>query len=299
VRGPDFFIVGAGKCGTTSLHEYLGAHPRIFMPAVKEPRYFADDMPGLMNRISTLAAYEALFAGADDRHLAVGEASPQYLYSRTAIARIREYRSDARLIVMLRNPVDIAQAAHQECLYWFVERERDFERAWRLQPLRRRGERVPSSCSQVTVLLWEDMARLGRQVERLLGNFPRAQVKFVLTEDFARHTRQVYEEVLEFLGVPTDGRPDFPRHNEGKRHRIGPLGRYLVNPPGALAPLRRSALRTPVVGAAWRFLQKINTAPCRRPALRPEFRRELTDFFRDDVRLLAGLIDRDLDHWLR
>jgi len=299
VRKPDFFIVGAGKCGTTALYEYLRAHPRIFMPAVKEPRYFAFDMPRLMNRVATLEEYMALFEAAGPQHLAVGEASPQYLYSSAAIRGIREFNPSARLIVMLRNPVDLAHAAHMECLYWFVEEETDFEKAWRLQPLRRKGLMVPRSCSQVTVLLWADMARLGEQVRRLLGVFPREQVKFILLEDLAANTRAVYEDVLSFLGVPSDGRTAFPRVNESKRNRVRWLGRLLLNPPPPLGAVRRFALRTPVLRGLWRLATRLNTAPAARAPMRPEFRRELVEEFREDVDLLAELIGRDLSHWHR
>jgi hypothetical protein len=305
VRKPDFFIVGAGRCGTTALYEYLRAHPRIFMPVVKEPRFFAGDMPGLMNRVASLPEYLRLFRGAGPRHLAVGEASPQYMYSRSAIGNIREFEPDARLIVMLRNPVDMACSAHTECVYWFVEDEPDFEKAWRLQPLRRRGLCVPRACSQVTVLLWADMARLGLQVERLLGVFRREQVKFILFEDLARDTRAVYEDVLGFLGVPSDGRRRFPRVNESRRNRIGWLGRVLLNPPRQLVPFRRFALGTPILRRGWLLLRRLNTrnglahqaARIERRTLRPGFRRELVEEFRDDVERLSALIGRDLSHW--
>jgi hypothetical protein len=157
LRKPDFFIVGAGRSGTTALWRYLSEHPRVFMPRVKEPRFFADDMPGLMNRVAALEDYLALFEDATEEDVAVGEASPQHLYSRTAIRNIREFAPQARLVVMLRNPVEMARSAHAECLYWFVEDEPDFERAWRLQARRRRGERIPPARTQVTVLLWEEM----------------------------------------------------------------------------------------------------------------------------------------------
>ncbi len=297
MRKPDFFIVGAGRCGTTALYEYLRAHPRVFMPVVKEPRFFADDMPGLMNRVASLREYLRLFGGAGPRHLAVGEASPQYMYSRSAIGNIREFEPDARLIVMLRNPVDMACSAHTECVYWFVEDEPDFEKAWQLQPLRRRGLCVPRACSQVTVLLWADMARLGLQVERLLDVFPRQQVKFILFEDFARDTRAVYEDVLGFLGVPSDGRRRFPRVNESRRNRIGWFGRLLLNPRPGLVPLRSYALKTPVLARFWSLAQRLNTAPVERRPLSPEFRRELVEEFRDDVERLSALIGRDLSHW--
>ncbi|GAH41694.1 unnamed protein product, partial [marine sediment metagenome] len=115
----------------------------------------------LMNRIPTLDRYLALFTRASSSDLAVGEASPQYLYSKTAIRNVRDFEPNARLIVMLRNPIDLAQAAHMECLYWGVENETNFERAWRLQAMRREGRRIPRSCTQPTVLLWEEMARVG------------------------------------------------------------------------------------------------------------------------------------------
>ncbi len=256
MKRPDFLIVGAGRCGTTALYEYLRAHPRVFMPRVKEPRFFAEDMPGLMNRVASLPEYLALFRDAGDEHLAVGEASPQYLYSSVAIRKIREFNPEARLIVMLRNPVDMACSAHAECLYWFVEDEPDLQRAWRLQPLRRKGLRVPKACTQVTVLLWEDMCRLGEQVERLLDEFPREQARFILFEDFVSDTALVYEDVLAFLNLPSDGREDFPRVRANRRHRARWLGRLLLNPPRALAPARRLIRATPGLHELASFLMR-------------------------------------------
>ena len=298
VRRPNFFIVGAGKSGTTALYAYLRAHPRVFVSSIKEPRFFADDMPGLMNRVASRDEYLALFGAATHDHLAVGEASPQYLYSRTAIRNIHEFDSGARLIVMLRSPIDIAHAAHMECLYWGVEYECDFERAWRLQHLRKKGRRIPRSCTQPTVLLWEDMARLGEQVARLLETFPREQVHFIAFDEFVADTAASYREALSFLGVPDDGRRAFPPVNESKRNRFELLGRSLLNPPGVFAPLRRLALRTPVVSHAWNALVRLNTAPARRAPLRPAFARELADVFREDVKLLSRLVGRDFTHWL-
>jgi hypothetical protein len=297
VKRPNFFIVGAGRSGTTALWRYLREHPRVFMPRVKEPRFFADDMPGLMNRVAALEDYLALFKDATDEHVAVGEASPQYLYSKTAIRKIRDFAPDARLVVMLRNPVDMAHSAHAECLYWFVEDEPDFERAWRLQARRRRGERVPAACTQVTVLLWEDMCRLGEQVGRLLDVFPREQVKLVLFEDFVADARRAYEDVLAFLRVPSDGRTDFPRVRSTRRHRLAPLGRLLVNPPRGLAPVRRFALAAPVLRGLWESVTRLNTVEYERERLRPGFRSELVEAFREDVERLSRLLGRDLAHW--
>lgn len=298
MRKPDFFIVGAGKSGTTALYEYLRAHPRIFMSDVKEPRYFADDMPGLLNRVATEEPYLSLFDRAEKSHLAVGEASPQYLYSATAIRNIRAFNAASKLIVMLRNPIDLSHAAHAECLYWGVEYEQDFEKAWRLQPLRRAGRCVPRACTQATVLLWSAMARLGEQVQRLLDVFPREQVAFVFFEDFVRDTKRVYAQILDFLGVPNDGRRAFPRFNENRRNRSRLLGRILLNPPRGLDGLKRAAQRLPVARDVWRMLTRLNTAPAARRALRPAFRAELVEEFREDILKLSSLLRRDLQNWL-
>ena len=221
---PNFFIVGAAKCGTTALYVYLRDHPRVFLSPVKEPRYFAEDMPNLMNRVAARDDYLRLFKGANDRHIAVGEASPQYLYSAVAPAKIRAFNPDARIIAMLRNPVDMAWAAHAECLYWFVEEEPDFEKAWRLQGERRAGRCVPPLCKQVTMLLGAEVAMLGAQVERLLAVFPRDQVKFVLFEDFCRaHAGSVRGSA----GVPgrAFGRPErIPKNQHDQAPPVARLG---------------------------------------------------------------------------
>ena len=109
---PNFFILGAPKCGTTSLATWLGAHPQVYMSPDKEPHYFnADDRhPG----VSSLERYEQLFAGAGAEHAAVGEASVWYLYSKVAVANIEEYCQEPRYIVCLRNPVDMAHSLHEQ-----------------------------------------------------------------------------------------------------------------------------------------------------------------------------------------
>jgi hypothetical protein len=117
---PNFLVIGAGRSGTTSLHHYLGQHPDIFVPAVKEPNFFAfmgEDIVVVdhydhwirQNSITDLAAYKALFDRATAEH-AIGEVSPQYLFNRRAPERIKALIPQARLIVILRNPADRAYA---------------------------------------------------------------------------------------------------------------------------------------------------------------------------------------------
>jgi hypothetical protein len=89
VKRPNFFIVGAPKCGTTSLSEYLRSHPNVFMSSPKEPHFFATDLyPRNPEGIDSVAAYLQLFTDARDQHQVVGEASASYMFSDAAIPAI-------------------------------------------------------------------------------------------------------------------------------------------------------------------------------------------------------------------
>ena len=137
MRIPDFFIIGAPKCGTNALYSYLGGHPHVFMPALKEPQYFCHDFPGLAqvrNQDDYTRLFEVAPAGA-----VLGEASVWYLYSEVAVPAIRAANPATKLIVILRNPIDAAYSLHTQFLRSLKETEDDFEAAWNLQEPRHHG----------------------------------------------------------------------------------------------------------------------------------------------------------------
>lgn len=297
---PDFFIVGAPKCGTTALYEYLRPHPNIFMSTVKEPHFFAGDL-GTYPFIKSRDEYARLFAGAGPQHLRVGEASVYYLRSTVAIANIRDFNPDARLIAMFRNPVEMLHSFHAQLLYVAEESESDFETAWRLQEQRSRGIGLPPRSRGGFLVQYRELARFGSQVERLLSLFPREQVRLILYDDFAVSPQAVYDDVIGFLGIPHDGRTDFPRVNEGKRARLAWLRDFYRKPPtplrSAFRGLKRAVGGGEAISTVARKLVALNTVKERRPPLTPEFRAELVETFREEVALLSRLLDRDLSHW--
>lgn len=293
---PNFFIVGAPKSGTSSLYVYLKDHPLIFMPWLKEPFYFLTDHPG-MQAVKTLEDYLALFrTGESAQYLAVGEASTLYLGSTTALESIHSYNRRARIVVLLRNPVDLVYAFHAQLLYSYDEDEPDFTRAWQLQESRGKGRKIPPKCRDAFYLQYARIGQLGRQAQQLLKIFPREQVHFLLFDDFRTATKAVYDEVLTFLGVPDDGRTEFPRYNANKRHRSKWLGMQLMKPPRFLLSLR-NMMKLQDTGVI-RLLKRFNAATKPRPAFDPDIRDELAETFRDDIELLAVIIDRDLSHWI-
>jgi hypothetical protein len=296
VRKPDLFIVGAPKCGTTALHRYLGDHPRIFMSSRKEPWFFAEDFPRF---VTDLEEYYALFGGAAEHHLAVGESSSVYLMSNVAQRRIKDFSPNARIVVMVRNPVDLVPSLHSQAVLGLYEDQPDIERAWRLQEARRRGQNIPETCRLPRFLQYSQVARLGEQLGRLLEVFERRRVHMVVFDDFVEDPRQVYEEVLKFLEVPSDGRNQFPRINAGRIARSHLLARIARRPPQALVwPYMRLKKRF-----GWRdlglteWIKRVNEREVERRPLSNSFRLELIEEFREDVDALARLLGRDLGHW--
>ena len=131
-RVPDFFIAGHSKCGTTALYEMLKRHPQIFMPDIKELWFFSPELRSRNRKPSdvrpeTFERYTALFAPARPEQRA-GEASPSYLMSHTAAARIAEVQPDARIIAILREPAAFLRSFHMQCVRNHIETETDFAR---------------------------------------------------------------------------------------------------------------------------------------------------------------------------
>jgi hypothetical protein len=297
---PNFFIVGAPKCGTTALYEYVRRHPNIFMSPVKEPHFFAKDL-GQYPLVKTLDDYMKLFAESAPEHVRVGEASVYYLRSSEAISNIHDFNPAAKIIAMFRNPVDMVYSLHSQLLYWSEETESDFETAWRLQERRSQGVDLPRTCREPFLVQYAQVARFGTQAQRLLSIVPPAQVKLLLYDDFAASPQDVYGEVIDFLGIPHDNRTEFPRINDNKRAGVAWLRDFMRKPPPVLRGTYRSLKRrvgAKGIGALKNKIIDLNTVSERRPPLLPAFRAELVEAFRDEVALLSRILNRDLSGWV-
>jgi len=202
-RVPDFFIVGHAKSGTTALFEMLRAHPQIFMPALKETRFFARDLhPGLARsqaHPATLEDYLALFAPAGPGQRA-GEASPSYLRSHTAAARIAEMQPQARIVAIFREPVSFLRSLHLQLLESHVESERDFGAALDLEAERRR-ERERNGSPLEQGLLYSEHVRYTEQLQRFHAVFAPEQVLVLIYDDFRADNEATVRRVLRFLDV--------------------------------------------------------------------------------------------------
>lgn len=288
---PRGYIIGAPKCGTTALAQYLAAHPQVAFSKPKEPHFFAADLPGL-RRSADPQHYRGFFAPAPQTRL-LAEASVWYLYSQSAVPAILQARPDARFIVMLRSPVRMLPSLHRQLVNAFDEDVEDFETAWHLSDERARGGRIPRRCRAPETLVYTRTAAFGAMLQRLWQWVPRAQTLVLFQEEMQADTGTVYRRALEFLGLEDDGRQAFPRINAAKRPRSRLLS-YAIARGGPLRELAsrpvKKALGLPSLGIT-RRLKQANAAAARPAPLSPALEQEIIRHYAADSRLLAELLN--------
>lgn len=293
-RTPDFFIVGAPKCGTTSMYEYLRVHPQIFMPRIKEPHYFGSDLD-IRQEPRSREEYLSFFADAGAFQRA-GESSVLYLSSKLAAKEIHEFNPQARIIMMLREPVSAMISWHGQLVAMTIEDIFDFEQAIAAQADRKQGKRLPQSPRLRSGLQYTTVFSYADQIERYLNVFPREQVHIIVLDDLKSDAPGTYKRVLEFLDVDASFQPDFAVHNEKRWLRVPTLTKFLRNNRGARLAARSvpKSLRKWTAGA----LSRIMPSPDR-PPIRPEFLAELRAACQPDIDRVSALLNRDLSHWYK
>jgi hypothetical protein len=205
---PDFLILGAQKAGTTALYAYLRWHPEITGPSFKEVSFFD------RHYAKGERWYRAHMPVR--RRSLVGEASPSYLFHPLAPERVARLLPDARLIALLRNPVDRAFSHYQHEVA--LGRERlSFEAAVDREEERMQGEldRMLRDPSYFSLAWWNytyvARGRYAEQLERWFASFPREQLLVLFTEELSADTARTYRRVLGFLGVGARDLESYPR----------------------------------------------------------------------------------------
>ena len=314
VKLPNFFIVGAAKAGTTSLYNYLDQHPQVFMSPLKEPSYFASELrpeyvseemrPSMARQMRILEQYlrsevrekrlSGLVSNWEDylslyrdarNEIAIGEATTAYLWSPTAARNIAARIPRARIIINLRNPADRAHSHYLQMLTVGVVRCTFREQI-----------NASLNCKEYRLGSTWPLLEYGRyyeQVKRYLHEFPRSQIHVSLYEELQLRPLELVADLFAFLGVDPGFVPDLSRrHNEPVIARLNALLYYLKKW-GAWPYVRRLA---PVpLGPRLRRLMVRSRGSFEMDA---GDRALLTDYYRDDIKNLALLLDRDLSLWL-
>jgi Sulfotransferase family len=303
-RFPDFFVVGAPRCGTTALCSYLAGNPQVCFSRPKEPHYFALLAPDAPLQDLDAAYLSRYFGHHQAGHRAIGEGSVSYLASPHAVERILSVHPGAKFIALLRDPLQMLPSYHLRLRFLLIEDVEDFATAWRLQDARARGERVPRHCFDPRLLLYRDVARFGDQVERLYRLAGRERVDIVIFDDLARDPGAVYRQVLAFLGLDDDGRTTFRRRYPSRLYRFRWLQVLLHSAASRKHAVDTVHRRTKVKTGASRGkslvkrLARWNRVEVRPAPLTAEMRATLRDALSKDVAKLSDLLGRDLRSWL-
>jgi hypothetical protein len=297
---PNFLMIGAAKAGTSSLYAYLRQHPQIFLSEVRECEFFAlegcvphftgpGDAVAYRRYLTSLDRYQALFTRATGCR-AIGECSDLYLYSADAARRIHAYLPDAKLIVLLRNPVDRAYSHFRQFVRDGREPLGSFEAA-----LEAEGSRMAAGWHPHWYL--KARGRYFAQLSAYVDVFPRERLAIYLYEDFVANPLQVVQGLFKFLDVEPAFVPDMSvRYNISGTPRSQLLHKVLAGP-SALKDFFKPVLP---VKARHRLRAKLMNRNLRPEAARmaPTTRRTLVELFREDVTNLQGLVRRDLSAWM-
>lgn len=293
INKPNFFIVGAPRCGTTALYTYLKRHPDIFMSAIKEPHYFAPDLQKELTQkltskwITDKDTYFKLFKDSGSA-VAVGEASASYLYSKSASQEIYNFNPSAKIIIMLRQPVDMMYSLHHFRLLCGNENNQDFHLLFDLQS--RNGNHHP-------VNDYRDIASYFEQVKRYYERFPRDQIHVIIFDDFIKNTGQAYRDILQFLGVDTSFQTKFDAVNMNREVRSSLFHKLIFARPAILQKPLRLFLPQSVRHKIFLAIRRPNIKKTARSVLDPALHRHLTDQFKEEIINLSKLIKRNLNFW--
>lgn len=278
---PNFFVLGAMKAGTTTLNAYLQRHPDVFMSKVKEPHHYSDVTDPVLPTVRSAEEYARLFRDARGA-TAIGEASASYLWSAEAARRLAAERPEARLVVVLRDPISRAHSHYLMSVRNGLE-SRPFPEAlrhdWSLGDL-----------PWGTKHLYVELGQYAPQVRRYLEHFGRDRLFVTTSRELRDDTRTVVEDLCRFLGVSTEpvdrmiAVPDqyafgMPRGGMARRIMASRLVRDATR---AVLPFEvRQALMN-------RFLLRDRS----RPAIEPEAVEFLRPFYEDQPDRLESMLGR-------
>jgi Sulfotransferase family len=303
---PDFFVIGAPRCGTTSLCRFFAKNPQICFSRPKEPHYFVR-IGSLPSPADLTRGYlERYFGHRQPGHRIAGEGSVSYFYAPEAIERIRHFNPEARFVVMLRNPMSMLPSYHLKMRFLLQEDEADFASAWRLQEARGRGGQVPRHCLDPRTLMYGEVVKFGAHIERVFDIAGRERTHVIVFDDFVANPLGVYRGVLGFLGVEYDGRTGFAPRNESRIYRHRWLQELLYVPASRGDVTKDVARRVALkhkhsksrMGGWVQRLAEWNRLSVTPSPLTPEMRAVVAAHLRSDNELLGRLLRRDLSFWL-
>ncbi|PLX17075.1 MAG: hypothetical protein C0597_07425 [Marinilabiliales bacterium] len=306
---PNLYIIGAAKSGTTSLYKYLNQHPDVYFSPIKEPNYFSDDID-VSKFTSTYKSntylelekyfkksnlrdlpitfirkeehYERLFENSG-KHKIRGEASTSYMFSNKAAKNIYRFNSEAKIVAILRNPMERA-FSHYEMALRYGHTKLNFKKAI-IEDLNKTQKGWGISELFIELGLYYD------QLKRYFDIFPRDQIQILWFDDLKSNPKGMIDTCCKFLEIETMNLEDETAYNTKKSPESIGLN-YFLTISGVKSFLRRLLPASAKNGLSQIFykdsIAKLSKADF-------EFVR---DYYQEDIEKTARLLKKDLSHWL-
>lgn len=296
---PNFLNIGAAKSGTTSLYYYLKQHPQIYMSPLKETNFFVyENMKidhiwwggnprALLRSITNIENYFEQFNEVKDE-IAIGEASPLYLYHPNAPDRIKHYIPDTKLIAILRNPADRAFSHYTNLMMDNREPCLSFEEA-----LEEENRRMQDNWTWD--YFYRDMGFYYKQLKRYYKRFDTSKILIILYDDLLNNEFNLCRSIYQFLGVDENYLPDISeRINVSGVPRNKFLYRFIRYP----NPVKSVTKYIFPKRFRKEVRMRIQSKNLKKITINVDTRRRLLDDYRIDILKLQDLIQRDLSFWL-
>ncbi len=309
------FIVGAPRCGTTTLSRFLKQHPAINFPVIKEPHFFAqNDLRALSNgelKDRVEADYLQRFFRADPDRRVGADGSVTYLYKPEQLEPVLRLWPESRFVIALRNPLTMLPSLHSRLIYVGEETIPNFADAWAAVPDRAAGRRIPRTCTDPRLLRYDEAARFSTYVERLFAVVGRERCQVVLFDDLTAHPAEQYRRLMKFIELEPQEGTDFAPRRPGHSVRFPWLQRMLKRPPRAITEhlaaefekqLTQDSTGDKPLGKIMSLRKRLlrwNRVSRPPVPLSAALRNEISIHFKDEIERLGGLLGRDLSHWLQ
>ena len=301
---PDFFLVGAPRCGTTAMTRYLRENPSVCFSEPKETFFFSRIAQEQISPNLQTQYIDRFFPHCNPgEHLCMGEGSVSYIYDTDALKLILDLQPESKFIAMVRDPLEMLPSYHLRMLYLLEENAPSLDDAWDLQEKRAEGNLIPDTNTHPLVLQYRKVGSLGSHIQDLFELAGRHQCHVVVFDDFREDPAREYRRVLEFIGARDDGRTDFRSRQSSKTYRSYRLQRLIFKPPKALvkdpdALRARKSSAVKLVKRLRKSIERRNRVRIATPAVSAAILANMQQAFSSDVDLLGELLDRDLSHWL-
>lgn len=313
------FIVGAPRCGTTTLAGFLEQHPQICFPFVKEPHFFAQyDLtamdPDAARALTEREFLDRFFGHCEGEHKAAGvDGSVSYLYIPERLVPALAMWPNAKFIIAVRDPMTMLPSLHQRLRFTGDETIARFEDAWAAIPDRAAGKRIPRSCLEPRWLRYDEAGRFGTYAERFFDVIGRERCFVSLFDDLIADPRAQYAAMMEFVGLQPFDKTSFRPKRESRGFRFGWLQRLLKRPPAkardylAGKQFRRREVALDEEGedrvietifSIRKRLLRWNRKPLDKRPIPLALQQDIRDRLSAEIAALGKLLNRDLSHWL-